>query len=312
MSSANSQDNQLPRLAAIDVGTNSIRLVVAQLESAGTYSNLDEEREMSRLGQGLTRTGRLAEGPMKSSLDAIGKMQAISAGFGVRELRGIATSAVREAANGASFCREAKRRFGVNIEVISAEEEARLAFRSATRQFELNGHATSIVDIGGGSVEVVLAAGSAIDEIHSLPLGALRLTEQFCRTDPLRRRHWRQLKNRIDKVILRQIGKPPFRADVMFGSGGTFSTLAEIAQCEREGKTETVHGYELTRAELDHLMDRLIAEPLEGRRRIPGLNPARADIIVAGAAVVARLAKTKESGGLSSTSAVSETACSYP
>ncbi len=280
-----------PRLAAIDVGTNSLRLVVAEVESDGTYRVLDEEQEMARLGRGLYRTGRLGHAPMERALEALGKMKAIADGFGVQELRAIATSAVREAANGRQFCREAWRRHRLRLEVISAEEEAQLAFQSVAQNFSLEGQSTAVVDIGGGSAEVILTLGGVVERIHSLPLGAVRLTEKWVRSDPLKPRHWKALKDAIDGTIKSVIGKPPFTADVMIGSGGTFSNLAQMARCAREGEPGPIHGYVLTRGDVVRLLDRLRETPLGARRQIPGVNPKRADILVAGAAVVARLTK---------------------
>jgi len=281
----------LPRLAAIDIGTNSIRLVVAEVQSDGSYRVLDEDREMTRLGRGLYATGRLGDIPMEQSLQAVGKMKAIAEGFGVGELRAIATSAVREAANGRDFVREAWRRSRVRVEVVAPEEEARLAFRSVTRHYDLSDRLTAIVDIGGGSTEIVLAAGGVVEQVVSLPLGAVRLAERYCKSDPLRPKHWKALRRAIDQAIKDKIGKPPFAAEVMIGSGGTFTNLAEMAQAEREGKVTQAREYAISRAEVARLLDRLRETPLEARRHIPGLNPERADIIVAGVAVVARLTK---------------------
>ncbi len=280
-----------PRLAAIDVGTNSLRLVVAEVEPDGTYRVLDEEQEMARLGRGLYRTGRLGHAPMERALEALGKMKAIADGFGVQELRAIATSAVREATNGRQFCRDAWRRHRLRLEVISADEEAQLAFQSVAQNFTLEGQSTAVVDIGGGSTEVILTLGGVVERIHSLPLGAVRLTEKWMRSDPLKPRHWSALKRAIDETIKSVIGKPPFTADVMIGSGGTFSNLAQMARCAREGEPGPIQGYVLTRGDVGRLLDRLKETPLGARRQIPGVNPKRADILVAGAAVVARLAR---------------------
>ena len=281
----------LPRLAAIDIGTNSIRLAVAEVDADGSYRLLDEEREMTRLGRGLYTSGRLGEGPMEQSLQALGKMKAIADGFGVAELRAIATSAVREAANGRDFVREAWRRHRVRIEVVPAEEEARLAFRSVTRHYDLDDRLTAIVDIGGGSTEVILAAGGLAEQVVSLPLGAVRLTERYAKSDPLRPKHWKALRDAIDETIKDAIGKPPFAAPLMIGSGGTFTNLADMAQAEREGKVTNARDWPLSRAEITRMLDRLRETPLEARRRIPGLNPQRADIILGGVAVVSRLTK---------------------
>jgi exopolyphosphatase/guanosine-5'-triphosphate,3'-diphosphate pyrophosphatase len=279
-----------PRLAAIDVGTNTIRLTVAEVESDGTYRILDEEREMVRLGEHMDKTGRLSDEAVERGLAAIGKMKAIADGFQVTEIRAIATSAVREAANGRAFCREVLRRHKVRVDVISGEEEAQLAFRSAARHFNLDGRSSAVVDIGGGSVEVILAAGMVIDQIHSLPLGAVRVTERLVRSDPLREKHWKQMRKEIDRGI-RAIGRPSLRAEIMVGSGGSFTALAHMAKWQREGRHGSVQGYILTPAEVVHLLDRLREAPLEVRRQIPGLSPDRADIIVAGATVISRLVK---------------------
>jgi exopolyphosphatase/guanosine-5'-triphosphate,3'-diphosphate pyrophosphatase len=279
------------RLAAIDVGTNSIRLVVAEVLPDGSYRVLDEEREMTRLGTGLARTGRLAADTMERSLDVIGQMKAIAEGLGARDLRAAATSAVREASNGDVFRREAWRRHRIKVDVVSADEEARLAFASAMRRFNLEGRAVAVADIGGGSLEVVLSAGSVVDQMHSLPLGAVRLTERYVRSDPLRGRHWKALRKTIDAGLRRAIGKPPFTVEVIVGSGGTFTALASMIRFEREGHEGNPHGYSITRAEVTRMLARFLEVPESERRDIPGMPPQRADIIVAGTAVVARLAK---------------------
>ena len=279
------------RLAAIDIGTNSIRLSVAEVEADGTYRVLDEERDMVRLGHGLFESGRLSAASIERGLAALAKMKAIADGFEVAEVRAVATSAVREAANGRTFVREARRRCGLRIDVIPPEEEAQLVLQSALRHFDLAGRSVAVVDIGGGSMEVVFVAGTAVDQVHMLPLGAVRLAERYCRTDPLARRHWRKLKRAIDRTLDERIGKLPFHPEIIVGSGGTFTNLGEMVQAEREGKAGPVQGYALSRADVVHLLHRMRVTPLEARRQMPGLNPRRADIIVAGAAAVARLAK---------------------
>jgi exopolyphosphatase/guanosine-5'-triphosphate,3'-diphosphate pyrophosphatase len=280
-----------PRLAAVDVGTNSIRLVVAEVEPDGNYRVLDEEREMTRLGRGLYETGWLGRRPMDRTLDALAKMRAIADGFGVEQFRVVATAAVREATNGHVFRRAAARRAGVPLELISPEEEARLAHLSVRRHFQLGHRSAAIVDIGGGSVEVVLAAGGVIHQVYSLPLGAVRLTEAYHRSDPLRPKHWRKLRQAIDDAIDDVIGKPPLYPEVMVGSGGTFTNIGEMLQCDREGRITQIRGYGFTESDLVHLVDRLRETPLAERRAMCGLNPKRADIITAGATAVARLAR---------------------
>jgi exopolyphosphatase / guanosine-5'-triphosphate,3'-diphosphate pyrophosphatase len=280
-----------PRLAAIDVGTNTIRLTVAEVQDDDTYRILDEEREMVRLGEKLDRTGRLSDAAIERALAAIGKMKAIADGFKIRQIRAIATSAVREAANGRQFIREVSRQHKVRIDVISGEEEAQLAFGTAARHFDFQGRSTAVVDIGGGSVEVILSAGTAIDHVYSLPLGAVRVTERLVRSDPLKPKHWKEMKQEIDRALREITRQPHHRAEVMIGSGGTFTSLAHMSKFQREGRHGAVQGYVLTPSELIHLLRRLRETPLEARRQIPGLSPDRADIIVAGAAVISRLVR---------------------
>src|ERR671914_633475 len=280
-----------PRLAAIDVGTNTIRLTVAEVQEDDTYRILDEEREMVRLGENLDRTGRLSPAAIERALAAIGKMKAIADGFKISGIRAIATSAVREAANGRSFIREVSRQHKVRIDVISGDEEAQLAFRTAARHFDFQGRSTAVVDIGGGSVEVILSAGTAIDHVYSLPLGAVRVTDRLMRSDPLRPKHWMQMKEEIDRGIKSILRQPHHRAEIMIGSGGTFTSLAHMSKFQREGRHGSVQGYVLTPAEVIQLLRRLREAPLETRRQIPGLSADRADIIVAGAAVISRLVR---------------------
>src|SRR3954451_3803809 len=280
-----------PRLAAIDVGSNKIRLTVAEVQEDDTYRILDEEREMVRLGENLDRTGRLSDASIARSLAAIGKMKAIADGFKITELRAIATSAVREASNGRAFIRDVARQHKVNIEVISGEEEAQLAFRTASRHFDFQGRPTAVVDIGGGSVEVILSAGTAVDHVYSLPLGAVRVTERLVHSDPLKPKHWKEMKDEIDRGIRSIVRQPAHRAELMIGSGGTFTSLAHMSKFQREGRHGSVQGYVLTPAEIIHLLRRLRETPLEARREIPGLSADRADIIIAGAAVISRLVR---------------------
>src|SRR2546430_12014112 len=139
---------------------------------------------MTRLGRGLYREGRLGDAPMQQTLQTLGRMKAIADGFGVAELRAIATAAVREAANGRDFVSEAWRRHRVRLEVVPAEEEARLAFRSVTRHYDLADQLTAIVDIGGGSTEGILAAGGLVEPVVSPPLGAGRPPQRGRKADP--------------------------------------------------------------------------------------------------------------------------------
>jgi exopolyphosphatase/guanosine-5'-triphosphate,3'-diphosphate pyrophosphatase len=274
------------RLAAIDIGTNSIRLIIVEALRDGKYRILDEERENVRLGRRLGSTGRLDPDAIAASLAALRRMKQIAAGFQVRELRAIATCAVREAEDGPDFVRQAAAE-GIDVEVIPADEEARLAFLSVARSFDLEGKNVAVADIGGGSLEVVLASGDVIETMYSSPLGAVRLTETLADNQgPISGEEMERLSRKIDRVLHKTIRKPPLLPHLVIGSGGTFTSLAEMVMASRRQVGLPVRGYEVSQADVHHLLERLRKLPVKARRSVPGMTPDRADIIVAGLAVI--------------------------
>src|SRR4029077_14448547 len=146
------------RLGSIDIGSNSVRLMVAEPLRGGNYRILDEEREATRLGRSLSSTGTLDPEAVELTLAALRRFKQIASGYQVAELRTIATCAVREAVNGADFCRRAKEEVGIDVDVITSDQEARLAFYSVQRAFDLGGKNVVVADIGGGSTEIVMAS----------------------------------------------------------------------------------------------------------------------------------------------------------
>lgn len=278
----------LCRLAAIDIGTNSIRLIVAEPLRGGSYRIVDEEKFPARLGKSLSRSGRLDREAADRALLALRHMKEIAAGFQVVQLRTIATCAVREAENGGEFCRRAREEVGLEVEVISAEREARLAFNSVQRSFDLTDKPTAVVDIGGGSTEIVLAHGNMIEAIYSTQLGAVRLSETFGRAN-LAGDGFRKLVKTIDRHLRQRARRPIFTPHLMYGSGGTFTALAAMVMAAKGDAAGNVRGYQVSRAEVKHLVDRVRSLPLKLRGAVPGLSPDRADIIVAGLAIVDRV-----------------------
>ncbi|MEX2138756.1 MAG: Ppx/GppA phosphatase family protein [Pirellulales bacterium] len=277
------------RLAAIDIGSNSVRLMVAEPLRGGNYRILDEEREPTRLGRTLSSTGQLDAEAIEKTLAALRRFKQIAGGFQVDELRTIATCAVREAANGAEFCRRAKEEVGIDVEVISADKEARLAFYSVQRAFELAAKNIVLADIGGGSAEFVLASGDVIEAIHTSPLGAVRLTEIYGNDFTPQGGGYDELLAGIDRLLRKHTKKPPFAPHLLIGSGGTFTSLAEMMMAQKGQVDLPTRGYTVTRAEVSHLLERLRKLSSKARRCVPGLAPDRADIIVAGLAVVDRI-----------------------
>jgi exopolyphosphatase/guanosine-5'-triphosphate,3'-diphosphate pyrophosphatase len=275
------------RLAAIDIGTNSIRLIVAEPLRGGSYRILDEEKETTRLGENLAKSNRLAESAINKSLLALRRMKQIAEGFQIAQLKTIATCAVREAANGEEFVRRAREELGITIEVIRAEQEALLAFASVQRAFDIQNQHVAVADIGGGSTEIVLALGPLVEAVYTTQLGAVRLSELYA--DTASPEGFAQLVDFIDRHLRKHTKNPVFVPHILFGSGGTFTSLAAMTMAGKGQSGLPVRGYQVTRAEVRHLLDRLRKIPLKERASVQGLSPDRADIIVAGLAIIDRI-----------------------
>lgn len=277
------------KLAAIDIGSNSIRLVVAEVRPGGEYSRLDDERESTRLGRTLDSTRQLDASAMDATITALRRFRKIAEGFQVDRMRTIATCAVREAENGVEFCQRVRDEAGLTIEVISAAEEAQLAFRSVRQSIDISEKNVVIADIGGGSTEIILASGNHIEAIYDTDLGALRLTETYGPPGRLFGEDYERMLRDVDKSLKKRIPKLPFSPHMLIGSGGTFTNLGAMILAAKGQAGQPPWGYRASRAEVRHLLERLHKMPLKQRRNVPGLNPDRADIIVSGVTVVDRL-----------------------
>lgn len=279
------------KLAAIDIGSNSIRLVVAQVSAGGEYRILDDEREATRLAKSLDTTAQLDKQSMDDSISALRRFRKIAEGMGVSQIRTIATCAVREAENGVEFLHRAREESGLNVEVIDSLEEAQLAFRSVQRAFDISDKTVLIVDIGGGSTELVMASGNHIEDIFNTTLGALRLSEKYGPGRQLFGDDFQRLVYEIDDELRDRVRKPPNYPHVMIGTGGTFTNLASMLIAAKGQTGQHEWGYRVSRAEVRHLLDRLQKMSVKQRRNVPGLSADRAEIIVAGLAIVDRVMK---------------------
>ena len=283
------------RLAAIDIGSNSVRLLVAEALRGGNYRILDEEREPTRLGRSVSSQGRLDDESMDRTVAALRTFKEIASGYQVTSLRTIATCAVRESRNGPEFCRRVREQVGLEVEVISGEREARLAFASVQHAFDLTGKNVIVADIGGGSTELVFATGNLIESIFSTPLGAVRLTEQFGLGEGSEGGDFDQGVERLEEEIAATLKKrttrPLFAPHFLIGCGGTFTTLAELVMASKKEVDIPVAGYKVSHAEVRHLLDRLLKMPLRSRRSMAGMTPDRADIILAGLSIIDALMK---------------------
>jgi exopolyphosphatase/guanosine-5'-triphosphate,3'-diphosphate pyrophosphatase len=277
------------RLAAIDIGTNSIRSIVIEPLAAGKYRILDDEKVLVRLGEGLNQTGNIAPAAWERAMEALTRQKKIIDGYKVSSIEAVATSAVRKAANGADFIGDIKSRIGLEVMVISGEEEAELAALSAFHNFDLEGVRHLILDIGGGSLELITALGTHVEEMLSLELGAVFLTENFLKQDPVNPAEHQKLRKYIRKTLKSSYAGDRAGMQCLVGSGGTVTSIAAMVTASRRERYDSIHGYELLRSEVVHLLAMLLRKSDKERRSIPGLNPDRSDIIIAGVTVVDEL-----------------------
>lgn len=279
-------------VAAIDVGSHSLRLLVVA-------SGAEVERRLvsARLGEGWRAGGPLSPAAMERALAALSEFAGRLQALGVTRVGAVATGVVREAANGGAFVEEARRRTGLPLRIISAEEEARLAYRGAIAGLRGAGPArpTVVVDVGGGSTEWIRGQGGVIERWDSLPLGAERLTEAFLHHDPPAPEAWASLEAHLEAVVrasfLSKQGAatpPPAHGGagpLLVGVGGTASNLAAMDQRMEVYRRDRTHGYRLARERIAHWIAHMRRLPRREREKIPGLQPQRAGIILAGAAV---------------------------
>lgn len=275
------------RIAAIDIGSNSIRQIIADVSPGGEIRIVDEMKAAPRLGAGVAANGRLDDGHMDEAVDALGRMAALARQLGAKRVEVVATSAVREASNGAAFLARVKRETNLKARVLEGEEEARLAFRSALAHFELGRGRWIVMDIGGGSLELAMAAEGLVERLVSLPFGAVRLTEQFLQGG--NGKGVRKLRKHVRAALREAIPLRDWRGAEVIGSGGTFTNLAGMYLARQGVKVPGVHGTRIPRAEVEHILEQLAELPPEERALVEGLNAGRADIIVAGLAVAAEV-----------------------
>ena len=280
------------RVAAIDCGTNSIRLLIADVDpDRATLTDVDRLMEIVRLGQGVDTTGRLAPEALDRTLKALSGYAALIAERGAEAVRMVATSATRDAANAGEFVRRVTEILGTGPEVLSGDEEARLSFLGATA--ELGPQVASpylVVDIGGGSTEFVLGAGSEVTSALSVNIGCVRMTERHLRADPPSAAQVTAATADIDAAIARAAAVvDATQARTLVGLAGSVTTVAGIALDLPGYDPERLHHAQLSAAQVHEVTTRLLAQTRADRARIPVMHPGRIDVIGAGALILDRI-----------------------
>ena len=282
------------RLASVDIGTNSVRLLVADVDGAGTgvrVDTLDRRMRITRLGQGVAGDRRLHPDAIARTLAVLDEYGAAARDFGVEAIRATATSAARDSSNRDDLFDPAERALGVRPDLLSGDEEARLSFLGATAGLAtVHGEPAPylVVDIGGGSTEFVFGT-DAPEGLISVDIGCVRITEQFLHSDPPAPE---ELSAAVSVVrdhltdVEREI--PNLRdAKTLVGLAGTVTTVAAVEQGLPEYDRERIHHFRLTRAAVEDVFRTLALESAEQRRHNPGLEAERVDVIVGGTIVLA-------------------------
>lgn len=272
----------LPRLAAIDVGTNSFRCIVVEVDPQEGFRILDDEKAQVRLGEGLNQSGLISPAAQERAIAALERMCKIISGLGAQMVEVVATSAVRKAENRDEFMQRVKARTGLEIQVIDGDREAELAILSVHHNFALDQQRFAMADIGGGSVEIVIATGRHKETVASLELGTVFLTEKFIHNDPPVDVELKQLRKYIRKALKDEEAGKELLVGSLIGSGGTVTNIGTMVMAMRGEQYESVHRYEVLHSEVVHLLAMLARKSYKERQSTPGLNPERADIIIAG------------------------------
>jgi len=278
-----SDPTSLKRVASIDIGTNTILLLIAKVEG-GKIHPLIEIETVARLGEGVQKNGILSKEAMERGLQTLAQYLKRCQDWGVQKVFAAGTSALREAKNSKDFLISVKEKLDLSIEVISGEEEAQLSFLAVAKDLQEMENPILVVDVGGGSTEFILGKGDQIRQWISLPLGSVRFTEEFLRSDPVQEEEW----GGMERKIREHLANIPHSQEPlsMVAVGGTATTLASVEQGLEDFIAEKIHHFVLGKEALKNQLLLYRFKTVEERKRIPGLPVARADVILAGGAIL--------------------------
>lgn len=284
-------------VALIDLGTNSVRLLVVRINTNGGFETLFKHREMVRLGDGLYESGLLGSEAMTRTITALGVIADLCRNFGVSEIVAFATAATRDAKNSSEFIERVHNETAIDLKIISGKEEARLIYTGVAAGVPLGSRTAVFIDIGGGSTEISLGNSEGYFFLDSLSCGCVRFSNRFFTqgdTAPVSPKTYKKICEKVRNSAQRALDTLQRQnIDIAVGSSGTIENLAEIAlrlKYPNERLENMLPEERLLRySDLTNLMERICSIPLEKRRELPGMNPKRADVIVAGGAIIQTL-----------------------
>jgi exopolyphosphatase/guanosine-5'-triphosphate,3'-diphosphate pyrophosphatase len=278
----------------LDIGTNSVRLLVVRIAPNGSYRVLTRQKEVVRLGEGAFEEERLLPDAIERCVKVCQNLMALARSFNPEEVVAVATAATRESENWPELLNRLRHEAAIDVRIISGREEARLIYLGVASGIDLSGRNGLFIDIGGGSTEIALGDQTNYHYLESFRLGAIRLANIFLqdREKPVSRTKYNRIRSYVRDALIRSIqeisGKP---IDLVVGSSGTVMNLAEIAwrigNGEKKASSGRMESGELSRVDLAKVIELLCSLPLEKRKSVPGINPERADIIIPGGAILA-------------------------
>jgi exopolyphosphatase/guanosine-5'-triphosphate,3'-diphosphate pyrophosphatase len=279
------------RFAFIDIGTNTILCLIAELKNDGSFDVLDDLAEITRLGQGVHQTGRISPEGEERSLKVLQRYLERCKRLNVEEIIAVGTSALRDARNSAEVRARFKEQLGLDVRVISGDEEAVYSFLAVQKGLPLNRRELLVVDVGGGSTEFIRGNAAGVVEAISINVGSVRLTEQFLHSDPVQTEECEKMVVAIEKELARLPDQWLKDGSILtlVGIAGTFTTLSAVEKklvCYTHGE---VHGSRLTLSEVRRKVALFQGKTITERKAIPGLEPKRADVILAGACLIERI-----------------------
>mgnify|MGYP003299895225 FL=1 len=274
-------------IASIDIGSNTARLLILESTGDQKFKLLVSKRSITRLGEGIEAQGKLTEHRMQTTLKVLSRFRQICLENGDPPLFAVATSAVREASNGQEFVRLAKKETGIDIKIITWEEEARLTLEGVYWKIPHENRRIITFDIGGGSTEFILSEGEKIKDFCSTSLGVVRLTEKFITQHPVDEKEYHSLQNHLQYELQTVKNKlSAFLPELLIGTAGTVTTLAALKENIYPYDPEKIHGATFSRPEAESILDDLKGKSLSQRLLLKPIEPGREDLIIAGTAIV--------------------------
>lgn len=279
----------MKKFGAIDIGTNSMRILIASVEN-GKMIESYKHLETTRIGEGVDNTGNLSEAAIERNISALKYMLGRVKEEGIQQVPIIATSAVRDAQNKNTFLERVERELGVAVEVISGEREAELGFFGVLKGLKEREENILVIDIGGGSTEFIYGSQKGINYSISLDMGAVRMTEKYMKNDPIMASEIEKMTLEIDGMMMPTIDfLKHAQIDRIIGIGGTVTTIVAVTKGLEVYDPREVHNFDLLHEQIQDVLHQFKGKNLAERRKMPGLQPKRADVITAGAIILDRI-----------------------